>query len=275
MVDCVVSTPLRFAASQVADFIQLSFSDKSQTLLDVGCGDGLITNDLQERGYDIIAIDASTKAIEKSISNGIKAIHCKLEDFVNRQFDCIYMSRSLHHMPPLFDTVNKLEELTTKSARLIISDFGFELANASACYWLFEQAQKLMSEQINLSASALPASTLPASTSPAPNSPGSDFHHNWLQQSVNSPTEALERWVHRYSVEHSLWSAKDMINALTNKFDLIEKTEVPYLFNFLCDLLPNTAQGADIAKQLFLQESQLIKEETIAAVGVQWVLKKR
>jgi 2-polyprenyl-3-methyl-5-hydroxy-6-metoxy-1,4-benzoquinol methylase len=245
-------SPLLFAASYTADFIDASIPDTAKTLLDVGCGDGLVTRLLQLRGYNVTAIDASLKSIERARKNGVDAIHSKLEDYVHAPFDCVFMSRALHHMPPLDQTLNKISELLSNNGTLVIEDFGFDLADEAACAWLFEQTGKVIAEQ-----------TEPVCC---------EFRHEWLHDQIKSPGEAFARWQKRYSVEHQLWSSTQMLNALREHFVVKMQARVPYLFRFICDLLPGTADGAVRAQEIFLNEQSLIEDGVIAAVGLRVVV---
>ena len=166
-----IRLPLLFAAAYTADFIHASIPDGANTLLDVGCGDGLVTRQLQLRGYSVNAIDGSVKGIERARQNGVDAIHSKLEDYDHAPFDCVYMSRALHHMPPLGQTLNKISALLSNSGTLVIEDFGFDLADESACSWLFGQTSKIIGEQ------AEPVCC--------------EFRHDWLHEPIKSPAEAF------------------------------------------------------------------------------------
>jgi SAM-dependent methyltransferase len=245
-------SPLLFAASYTADFVDASIPDTAETLLDVGCGDGLVTRLLQLRGYNVAAIDASLKSVERADKNGIDAIHSKLEDYVHAPFDCVYMSRALHHMPPLDQTLNKISELLSNDGTLVIEDFGFDLADGAACAWLFEQTGRVNAEQ-----------TEPVCC---------EFRHEWLHEQIKSPGEAFARWQKRYSVEHQLWSSKQMLNALKEHFVVKTQSRVPYLFRFICDLLPDTADGAMRAQEVFLNEQSSIDNGVIAAVGLRVIV---
>ena len=250
-----MSSPLEFAAAYTADFVAASMPVNARTLLDIGCGDGLITRQLQQRGYDVVAIDGSIKGIERAKKNNVEAIHCKLEDFSHQPFDCVYMSRALHHMPPLKPTLKKVYELLAADGTLVIEDFGFDFSDEAACAWLFEQSHKAIASQ----------------SEPL----RCEFHHEWLHENVTSPKEAFKRWQKRYSIEHELWSASQMLAALGAMFDLKIQTRVPYLFRFICDLLPDTSNGAKHAQVCFSEEQRLVDDKRINAVGLRVVATRR
>ncbi|MDR3615501.1 MAG: class I SAM-dependent methyltransferase [Candidatus Obscuribacterales bacterium] len=247
-----VDSPLIFAASYTADFIASAISQKSAPVLDVGCGDGLIAQQVELRGYKVVAIDGSLKSIERARRNGVEAIHSKLEDFNHLPFDSIFMSRSLHHMPPLKQTLDKISELLAENGTFVIEDFGFDLADEAACAWLFEQTRRVIAAQ----------------SEPV----HCEFHHEWLHEHIKSPEEAYGRWQKRYSVEHQLWSSKQMLSAVKERFVVRTQARVPYLFRFICDFLPATENGARRAREIFAQEQDLIDDGAIAAVGLRVVV---
>jgi 2-polyprenyl-3-methyl-5-hydroxy-6-metoxy-1,4-benzoquinol methylase len=248
------NSPLLFAAFYTADFIAASTAPTAKSLLDVGCGDGLITQEMQSRGYSIVAIDGNIKSIEQAKANGVDAIYTTLEDFEHQPFDCIYISRALHHMPPLKQTLDKIDSLLSENGTVIIEDFGFDLADEAACAWLFEQSRRVLSEL----------------TEPV----CSDFHHQWLQAQVKTAGDAFMHWNRRYSIDHQLWSSSEMLSALSEHFQVQSKSNVPYLFRFICDLLPGTVSGAVQSRQVFADEQRSINDGTIAAVGFRVVAVK-
>jgi hypothetical protein len=63
-----------------------------------------------------------------------------------------------------------------------------------------------------------------------------------------------------------------MLNALKEHFVVKMQARVPYLFRFICDLLPGTADGAMLAQEIFRNEQSLIDDGVIAAVGLRIVV---
>ena len=107
--------------------------------------------------------------------HGVEALHCKLEDFEHPPFDNIYMSRALHHMPPLKQTLRQVDTLLNEKGTFAVEDFAFEVADEAACDWLFKQSRE-----------ALATLSQPVDDCA--------FYHQWLHQKTMAPGEAYERW---------------------------------------------------------------------------------
>lgn len=75
---------------------------KGKDLLDLGCGDGRLTQALIARGYHVTAVDASAELVSAARERGIKAIQMDARElpFVD-QFDIVFSHAVLHWiMPP-------------------------------------------------------------------------------------------------------------------------------------------------------------------------------
>lgn len=82
-------------------------------LLDVGCGMGTISQELQNRGFKVYGIDFSSVAIEKARGKGINAIECDVDKdgipFEDSYFDIVWAGDVIEHV---FDPLFLLEEIS-------------------------------------------------------------------------------------------------------------------------------------------------------------------
>lgn len=84
--------------------------DKQGSLLDVGCGEGTISNILIEKGFDVVGIDFSNVAVEKAKGQGVKAMVVDVDNgipFDENKFDVVWMGDILEHV---FDPIFLLAE---------------------------------------------------------------------------------------------------------------------------------------------------------------------
>jgi SAM-dependent methyltransferase len=247
--------PLQFAASITADFVRLAMKNlpPAPSLLDVGCGDGLIAAQLIKDGTDVFAIDGNEQCVQRADEIGVKARHCLLLDLDHSPFDLIYVSRALHHMPPLAETLNKLESLLRPTGVLVIEDFGFELVDRTAAAWLIEQTRRIQEKTIIAS-----------------------DRHKWLiAASDMSPEQASELWQQHHWTKHKLLTSEEMKKELFNQFEIDYDQSHAYLFRYLCDLLPETTDGAWQAREICRQESDLAAAGRLPAVGFRSILRKK
>ena len=82
-------------------------------LLDVGCGVGTISLELQKRGFDVYGLDFSSVAIEKAREKGINAMKCDVDKdgipFEDNCFDVVWAGDVVEHV---FDPVFLLKEMS-------------------------------------------------------------------------------------------------------------------------------------------------------------------
>ena len=116
-------------------------SDKE--ILDFGGGTGLLTLPLAKQVKSVTLVDISEKMLEqarlKAEQQDIKNIQFLEQDLLKnplkQEFDCIVVSRVLHHMPDLDAALSLFHQHLKEDGRLLIADFtkaeanhhGFEL----------------------------------------------------------------------------------------------------------------------------------------------------
>jgi len=73
--------------------------EECATIIDVGCGDGAITNVLSER-YEVVGIDISREGL-KYLSAGVAPVHCSADKlpFRDKCADLVLSSELLEHLP--------------------------------------------------------------------------------------------------------------------------------------------------------------------------------
>lgn len=91
----------------------LSLLPKKSTILDVGCGGGIKTRYISEKGYGVMGIDFSDKMIEiaKRENPGIEFAVVDMYDIntIEKTFDGIFVQAALLHIPK-----NRVMEVLTK-----------------------------------------------------------------------------------------------------------------------------------------------------------------
>ncbi len=87
----------------VDTFARLSALAPGARVVDLGCGSGIFTNLLHQRGYRCTGVDLSPKliAIAKDKFSGIEFIEADIESlpFEDASFDGVLLSGVLHHLP--------------------------------------------------------------------------------------------------------------------------------------------------------------------------------
>jgi len=93
-------------------------------LLDVGCGTGVLSRLLVERGYDVTGIDISENAITRCISKGLNAFQQDLSErllFRDEEFDGILMSEVIEHIADTFFVLHGLNRVLKTGGVFILT----------------------------------------------------------------------------------------------------------------------------------------------------------
>lgn len=93
-------------------------------LLDVGCGTGVLSQLLVEKGYDVIGIDISENAINKCKSKGLNAYQQDLSAkliFRDEEFDGILMSEVIEHIADTFFVLHELNRVLKTGGVFILT----------------------------------------------------------------------------------------------------------------------------------------------------------
>ena len=117
-------------------------SDKE--ILDFGGGTGLLALPLAKQAKSVTLVDISEKMLEqarlKAEQQDIKNIQFLEQDLLKnpleKEFDCIVVSRVLHHMPDLDAALSLFHQHLREDGQLLLADFtkteanhhGFDLA---------------------------------------------------------------------------------------------------------------------------------------------------
>lgn len=123
------------AYARVADQKRLTFiidnikniQGKKGTILDVGCGNGIISSTLGRLGYEVTGIDVSEKAIQKARHNNtLTNVHFEVLSAENLQvrnevYDAIICSEVLEHLHSPVKLLQTLHSLLSPEGILIVT----------------------------------------------------------------------------------------------------------------------------------------------------------
>ncbi|MEP6711834.1 MAG: methyltransferase domain-containing protein [Ferruginibacter sp.] len=120
----------RFTDIKRLNFILATLKDKlpkGSVVLDVGCGNGVISRSLGQNGYNVLGIDVSEKAIEKAISlNSLPNVSFKVlsaEQLVTegKKYDAVICSEVLEHLHKPEVLLNTLYQSLSDNGALIVT----------------------------------------------------------------------------------------------------------------------------------------------------------
>ena len=116
------------------EYIQSNYDLKGKRILDIGCGGGLLTEELHKKGAIVTGIDSSAKSIK------IAKQHAKEQNFdityinksvfnssFEKEFDCIICFEMIEHIDMPNDLVKKILEISNKDTSLFLSTLNRNL----------------------------------------------------------------------------------------------------------------------------------------------------
>jgi len=103
--------------------------EKEFSILDFGCGTGLLSYNFKNDVKKIVGIDKSIKMVEefnkKSNNKNIKA-YCKDLKDVNETFDLIISSMTFHHIKDIENLLKNMKKILKKDGFICIADLEKE-----------------------------------------------------------------------------------------------------------------------------------------------------
>ncbi|MEM9215398.1 MAG: methyltransferase domain-containing protein [Cyanobacteria bacterium P01_F01_bin.150] len=90
----------RFVADLGAPVLELLAPQAGERILDLGCGDGVLTKKLQILGCEVLGVDASPEMVMATKNLGIPALVMSGEklSFEEEEFDAVFSNAALHWM---------------------------------------------------------------------------------------------------------------------------------------------------------------------------------
>jgi trans-aconitate methyltransferase len=87
----------RFVSDLGSPVVDLLAPKAGERILDLGCGDGVLTRKLADLGCDVVAVDSSLEQIEAARKLGLNASVISGEDLpYNEEFDAVFSNAVLH-----------------------------------------------------------------------------------------------------------------------------------------------------------------------------------
>ena len=116
----------RFVSHLGAAVVELLEPRRGERILDLGCGDGMLTQDLIAAGAHVVAIDASAEQVEGARARGIDARvgDGQALDF-DHEFDAVFTNAALHWMTDP-DAVIAGVKRALKPGGRFVGEFGGE-----------------------------------------------------------------------------------------------------------------------------------------------------
>ena len=114
----------RFVSDLGAPLLDMLAPGPGQRILDLGCGDGALTEKIAASGADVVGLDASASQVEAARARGLEA---RLGDGTGldfeSEFDAVFSNAALHWMTPPEAVVAGINRALKPGGRLV-AEFG-------------------------------------------------------------------------------------------------------------------------------------------------------
>jgi SAM-dependent methyltransferase len=224
-----------FETRYTYDFIKRFLPDGRSRILEVGCGAGELAARLSKDGHAILAIDTDPESVAAVRTLGVDARVATWPNFDEDCFDAVLFTRSLHHIHPLSESIQRAANSLTDSGRIIVEDFAYESADEKTLRW-FRSAIRSFEGSGLLTVS-------------------DDF-----VESVLSKSETLKAW--RQNHERELHTAGEINAQLGETLGRVIREDAAYYFRYIARAITGT-ENRDAVLQAFAKQ-----EETLSADGL-------
>ncbi len=114
----------RFVSDLAGEVLELLNPKKDMKVLDVGCGDGVLSKKIEEITNELVAIDYSKEMVQKAKSNGIDASMMSVTDMpFNGEFDAVFSNAALHWVKDAKKATRSIYKSLKKSG-IFVAEFG-------------------------------------------------------------------------------------------------------------------------------------------------------
>ena len=117
-------TPLRL------DYIQQHMNIKNSNILDIGCGGGILAEELTDKGAKVTGLDASKKTIQiakshaKEKNYSINYLNISLEDHIKKidhKYDAIVCFELIEHVPDQLKLIQDISSICKQGGKVFLS----------------------------------------------------------------------------------------------------------------------------------------------------------
>ncbi len=132
----------RFVSDLAGPVLDLLEMRAGERILDLGCGDGALTEELAARGARVTGIDSSPAMVAAARARGVEAAHVDARALpFRREFDAVFSNAVFHWIPDL-SVVFKGVHRALKPAGRFVGECGGHGCVAAICTALSAVAQR-------------------------------------------------------------------------------------------------------------------------------------
>jgi len=116
-----------FVSDLASPVVELLDPKEGEKILDIGCGDGVLSLTIEKYGSDVVGIDLSENMVAKAIENGLDARVMSVIDMpFDGEFDAVFSNAMLHWVKEPKLAVENIARALKSNGRFIAEFGGYE-----------------------------------------------------------------------------------------------------------------------------------------------------
>lgn len=218
---------------------------KPVSILEVGCGSGRLAKALTAKGHAVTAIDAHADAVKAARAAGVPAVQADICRYEDDPFDAVMFTRSLHHVHPLPQALERARALLKPGGWLILEEFAYTKMDRTTALWFYDAIELLVAA-------------------------GRIGREVKLHKPHPDP---LARWRGWHAFDPPLHTDAQIERAVASRFRVVKTERVPYLYRYATERLERSAAGVEAGAWLKEREAAHVEAGRLKAIG--WRLEAR
>lgn len=245
--------PDDIALSNTYNFVVAHLPRAPARVLEVGAGDGALAERLQQRGYEVTALDCDTTAVTAARARGVRAVAAVWPEYNDSPLQAILFTRSLHQISPLKKAILRAKQLLAPGGLLLVEDFAHAQARPQDIQWWCRNASDWLK-------------SFAASTSEGI---AREFRMDSTAARLLTAQDPIEIW--REQHDRPRHGADEIDAELRAQFGNVRMEGAPYFFRYLAAALPANTRYTPLLRYAYEQEVMAMTAGKLGPLGRRWI----
>jgi trans-aconitate methyltransferase len=117
----------RFVADHGTPLLELLAARPNESILDLGCGDGVLTKRIADLGCQVVGVDSSPELVASARGLGLHVVESDAADMVfDAQFDAVFSNGALHWMKNADAVIKRVANALRSEGRFVAAMGGHD-----------------------------------------------------------------------------------------------------------------------------------------------------